>query len=135
EPHALVRREPGNVAALQEDLPLGRLDDASQEVDQRRLAGAVGADQRLARAGRNAEGHAVGREQRPELFYEAARFERRACHAASPRTGLKDKTEPARPAKSQIRTRPINTSATSSAPIQNSQYSGVAAEMTSRRTT
>ncbi len=50
EPHALARRKRRHVATLQQNLPLGRLDDAGQEIDQGGLAGAVGTDQRLTRA-------------------------------------------------------------------------------------
>ena len=133
-PHAAVRREGGDVAALENDLTLGRLDDPGQKIDQRRLARAVGADQRPARARRQAEGHVVGGEQGAETPRESPRLERRRAHAA-PRPAVPGMTsEAARTTASRTRSRPISTSATRSAPIQNSQYSGVAAEITSRST-
>ncbi len=79
----------GDVAPFEEDRALGRLDHAGQQIDQRRLAGAVGADQRLARAGLRAQNDTLSVASRaPNCLMQAARLESRAAHAASPRSGL-----------------------------------------------
>ena len=80
-----------NVATLQENLACGRLDHPGQEIDQRRLAGAVWADQRLTGAGPNRERHIVGRDQRAEMAREAARLQRRRAHA-TPRPAARGAT-------------------------------------------
>src|SRR5271166_3937127 len=134
EPDAPARRERRHAAALQEHFAGGRRDDAGQEIDQGRLAGAVRPDQRLARARLDAEGHLVGRGERAEELDQSARLERRPAHAASPRTGFRVRIAAPRRTKPLIRSRPVSTRTTRSAPIQNSQYSGVAAEMTSLNT-
>src|SRR6185369_12162062 len=48
--HPLMRRKVRDVVALQRDLPFGRVEDTGKQVHQRGLAGAVGPDQRMARA-------------------------------------------------------------------------------------
>ena len=94
----------------QKNPALGRLDHAGQEIDQRRLAGAVGADQRLPGAGRERERDVVGREQGAELPDEPARFQSRTGHAAAPRAAVSrgPRSERAR-TRSCSRSRPTRT--------------------------
>ena len=73
--NALVRGERGDVVAVEEDRPRGRLENAGEQVDQRRLAGAVRSDQGVARAAREVERDVVGRRQAAEALDERARRE------------------------------------------------------------
>src|SRR3984885_12899564 len=123
-----------DVAPRQPDLACGWLDHPGEKVDQRRLAGPVGSDQRLPGAGLNRERHIVGRGQRAEMPREATRLQRWSGHAA-PRLAARGVTRAiSRRGVAAIRSRPASTSMTKASPIQNSQYSGVAAEITSLST-
>ena len=67
------------------DRPRARPQRAGDAVEERRLAGAVRADQHAALAGRDVERHAVDRAQAAEILREAADSERGAGHAATVR--------------------------------------------------
>ncbi len=67
---------------------------AGHQIDQRGLAGAVGADQRVAHAGRQLDGDIGGDDQRAEALVQAARGERRLAHDASS-SALRKRDEPA----------------------------------------
>ena len=110
---AAVTRGGGDVVAAEHDLAGGRGQDASQEIDQRGLAGTVRSDQRLAGAGLEREGDVVGHMQGAEAAVQAADLQR-GGHAfwRQPRSGL----------------RPTIARITSSNPTQNSQYCGVSAD-------
>ena len=123
-----------NIVTLKENLTRGRLDHPSQEIDQRRLAGPVRSDQRLSGARLNRERHTVGRDQRAEMTREATRLERRSAHAAPRPTRRGAANVTSRFGAPAIRSLPASTRMTKANPIQNSQYSGVAAEITSRST-
>src|SRR5580698_1191534 len=123
-----------DVAPMQQDLASGWLDDPSEQIDQRRLAGAVRPDQRLPGTGLNHERHIVGRDQGAEMTHEAARFQRRSAHAAPRRVTRGATRATSRRGAAAIRSRPASTRMTNASPIQNSQYSGVAAEITSLST-
>ena len=132
--HASARRQRGDVFAFQEDRACARLDDPREQIDQRRLAGAVGTDQRLARAGLNRERDVVRCDQAAKSAHEAARLQRGSAHAASSHAAGRFSRSSSHRTRSPKRSRPTRTSTTSSAPIQNSQYSGVALDMTSLST-
>jgi hypothetical protein len=57
-----VRRHAGDVLAVEHDTAGGRLVDAGEHVEERRLAGAVRADQRDDRASRDREVDVVSRD-------------------------------------------------------------------------
>ena len=101
KPHPPARRQRRDVAVFKQNLPLARLDDSRQEIDERRLAGAVRPDQRVTRASLQNEGHFVRGEQRAEPLDEPSRLQRLARITPRPRErvlGAKD--EAARTAKS-----------------------------------
>src|SRR6201986_659803 len=123
-----------DVAPLQPDLAGGRLDYPGEQIDQRRLAGAVRSDQRLPGAGLKRERHVVGRDQGAEMTHEAARLERRRAHAA-PRPATRGATRAiSRRSAAAIRSRPASTRMTKAIPTQNPQYPGAAAETPSLST-
>src|SRR5262249_52746139 len=62
-----VRRQSGHVAPLEGNAPAGGNDLAGDEVEERRLARAVGADDRMKGAGLDAQAHAVDGAERPEV--------------------------------------------------------------------
>ena len=74
-----VRRQAGDVAAVEQDLAGRRRVDARQHVEERGLAGAVGADQADDRPARDDEVDVVARHQAAELL----------AHAPSPRAGCR----------------------------------------------
>ncbi len=125
-------RQRGDVLAGEDDRALARLEHAGQQIDQRRLAGAVGADQRVARAGLERQRHVVGDREAAETPEQAARLQRRA-HGAASRRGAGRSRRASRFSAASTRSRPTVTSATSIRPIQNSQYSGVAPASASRK--
>ena len=76
--HAPMRGERRDVVAVERDRPRGRLEHAGEQVDQRRLAGAVRADQGVARAALDAERDVVGRRQAAEALDQRARLGERS---------------------------------------------------------
>src|ERR1700677_1222358 len=123
-----------NIAPLEPDLPRGRRENPGEEIDERRLAGAVWSDQGLPGAGLNRERHIVGRDQGTETALEATRLERRSAHTIPRRAARGATRAMSRRGAAAIRSRPASTRMTKASPIQNSQYSGVAAEITSLNT-
>ena len=71
EPGDLVRRDLGDVAALEEQLARGRVVEPRDQVEDRRLAGAVGADDGEDLALLDAEAHAVDCLEAAELQRDA----------------------------------------------------------------
>ena len=70
----------GDVVALEQHLALRRQEHAGEEIDEGGLAGAVRADQRVARAGLQAEIDVARGGERAEVLAERAGFEQRFGH-------------------------------------------------------
>ncbi len=77
---ALGLRHGGDVAALEQHLPGGRLEHAGQQVDERGLAGAVRPDQRVTRTGAEREVDVAGGGERAEIDGQLPCFEERRGH-------------------------------------------------------
>ena len=102
-------------------LPELGVQHAGQQVDQRRLARAVGADQRMARALLDAQRDIVGRDDAAEALDE------RAVSSTAQVIGA-----PVRQVQGRIRrSRPTSTSTTRNRPSQKVQYCGVQDEIRS----
>src|SRR5258708_39837335 len=67
----------GDVLAFKQDSPGAWREGARQQVEERGLAGAVRADDRMQRAGLDAQADAVHGGERAEGFAQAVRFEER----------------------------------------------------------
>ena len=79
-------------AILQPDLARIRFVDAREDLDQRRLAGAVLAEKRMHLAGAHLEVHRVERERAPKALGELGRLKqhrRRVCHGIVRPTGFR----------------------------------------------
>src|SRR5262249_31938943 len=76
----------GDVAALEQHVTGARPQHAGEEVDQRGLAGAVGADQGMARGPLEPEIDVAGSGECAEIEAEAAGLEQGLGHARLPRT-------------------------------------------------
>src|ERR1700756_394327 len=137
--HALVHGQIGDVLPFEQDTSRIRLEHTGELVDDRGLAGAVGADQRMARALRDSEREVAGDAQAPEMLFQPDRFQRDShCPSLS---GMA--TAALRPATCAMRrfgshstqrcrrARPTITITTRTTPIQNCQYCGVMVENTS----
>ena len=131
--HPRVHRQIGDVVAFEQDAAAIGLEHAGQQVDDGGLAGAVRADQRVARALLDLE-RQVARDLEPaELLFQPPGFQRDR-HGAS-LSGMA--TAALRPANCRMtrfgahstqrcsRWRPTSTITTSTSPIQNCQYCGV----------
>ena len=70
----------GDVAAGEQHATFGRRQHAGEEIDKRGLAGAVGADQRVARAGFELEVDILHGPERAEIAAERLRFEAGLAH-------------------------------------------------------
>src|ERR1700678_4052172 len=106
-----------NIAPLEPALARGRRENPGEEIDERRLAGAVRSDQGLPGAGLNRERHVVGRNQGAETAYEAARMERRSAHAIRRRAARGARRTTSRRGAAAIRSRPASTRMTKASPI------------------
>src|SRR5262245_20005441 len=127
DPHR--RLEAGDLLAAEEDLPGIRPQHAGHQVDQGRLAGAVRADQRVARTLRQHEVDAARDHERAEALVEPTGGEHRHGHARFRRHDAPSRMSPPRiPLGRSI------TTATSSNPIQKYQYCGLTPENWSRAT-
>ena len=87
--HALVLRKRGDPLVAQEHVARGRRERAGQQVDERRLAGAVRPDQRVPRAVRKGERDVAVRAECAELLREPRRAQRGRhvlAHAARSRS-------------------------------------------------
>src|SRR6185437_5461394 len=80
------RRRPlaRDVAALVEDAPGGRPQELGQEIEDGRLAGAVGADERMDRAAPDAQIDLLHGGKAAKLLRETARLEDRLVHLVLP---------------------------------------------------
>src|SRR5207249_4596472 len=81
EPSAVDRRglRARDFLAVEPDRAPRWRETAADQVEQRRLAGAVGADERVALARRDIEGHAADDRRRAELLVDVAELERAGC--------------------------------------------------------
>ncbi len=79
-----MRRQRRDVLALQHDRAGGRLEQAAYETEQRRLAGAIGSDDRVPLALDHGKVDAADDLGRPEALLQALEFDLCAAHAAAP---------------------------------------------------
>ena len=84
EPNALMRRQRGDVLAVENDAAVGRFQDAGQKVDHGGLAGAVRSDQRVARALLDRQRKIMGGNDAAEALFEAYGFEDRHDFSVRP---------------------------------------------------
>src|SRR5690606_3718244 len=112
-----------DVLAVHQDAPGRGRKDAGEQVDQRGLAGAVGADQGMAGALRDRERDAVGRGDAAEAAGEVVRLQHDRRH---------DRLQYQVHGRSS-RSRPTITSTTRKSPSQKVQYCGVMVEKMSCR--
>ena len=104
-----VRRQAGDVVAIEPDRAGARLQRAGEQVDQGRLAGAVRADQRVAGAELDLERDLVGGNDAAEALDEAARLEHgRSLRSSPPPTTTaaaagRGRRSPARPGTGRSR--------------------------------
>ena len=136
--HALVHGQVRDVLAFEQDAARVRLEHAGELVDDRGLAGAVRADQRVAGALLDLQRQIARDAQAAELLFEILGFERDGHESLSGTA-----TTALRPATCLMirfgtystqrcrRWRPTSTITTSTRPIQNCQYCGVMVENTS----
>src|SRR6185312_9106709 len=118
--HAPVGLQPRDVLIAEEDLARRGDEHAREQVDERGLARAVGADERMAGAHGKREAHAAYRDKPAEALHQPLgaqrrrhrRFHRAAIASSPPMTPLRAK----------------NTKTTSSRPSQNCQYTGLMPE-------
>src|SRR5262249_6282479 len=111
-----LRRERRDVVLIEQDLPAVGSNEPGDQVDQRRLAGAVRADQRMASARRQVELDATGDDEGAEALVQTPRRQRPTAHARLRAAGMRRTNPPRMPFGRKI------TTATSSAPIQKYQY-------------
>ena len=79
----LVLRQARDPLLREEDLARGRRIDAGQQIDERGLAGAIGSDQRVARAGRQREADLARRLEAAPVLRQPRRTQR-GIHGAAP---------------------------------------------------
>ena len=91
-----MHRQRGDVAAVEKDAAGVGRDQAGNLVDQRGLAGAVGADHGVQFAGRDVERHVVGDDQRAELLAQLLEAQHRFSHAAGSHSFCATPTRPPR---------------------------------------
>ena len=115
----LLRRQRGDVGAVERDASGVRPQHPGHQIDQRRLAGAVRADQRVARAGRQCQFDVGGDDQRAEAFAQAAGGQRDLAHGLSFRRDESRDSPPRMPPGNSI------TTAIKISPIQKYQYCGL----------
>ena len=128
--YALIRRQRRDVLAAEQNAPGIRRQHPGYQIDQRRLAGAVGADQRIARAGRQAQLDVGGDHKRAEALVDAARGKRNPkaglIHGFAFNRAASRESPPRIPLGSSV------TTAMSNSPIQKYQYCGFNPEKRSR---
>src|SRR5487761_944091 len=112
-------RQRRDVGAVEQNTAVIRLENAGDEIDGARLAGAIGADERLTRAVAEAEIDAIGDGQCAEAFAQTAGFERRrrrgSAHRRRPNSAPTRSTMPSTPPRANV------TISTSNRPIQKYQ--------------
>ena len=121
-PHALLRRQRGDVGAVEQDTAGVRPQHSGHQVDQRGLAGAVGADQRIAHAGREIKLDVGGDNEGAEALVESVGGQRDVAHGFS-FTRRVNSDRPPRIPFGNNRTTAIRMS-----PIQKYQYCGLRPE-------
>jgi hypothetical protein len=116
-----VRRQAGDVGAVEDDAAAVRRELPAELRHQRRLAGAVGADEGVDLAARDLQVDAIGRDQAAEALLEAAHVEQRRVDRGS-RGGHGAGAFAARRARRPTSPwRAKRTTASSTQPVQNSQ--------------
>ena len=80
EPRNIGRREAGDVLTLEPDAPTRWLEKLGEQVEAGGFAGSVRADERVNRAARNAQAHAVHRYEASELLGQVLGLEDRLTH-------------------------------------------------------
>ena len=96
---AAVGRHRADLGALQPDAPRGGLEVAGEQVDERRLARAVGPEQRVQLAASERDVDALAGGQAAEEAREAARLEDSLSHRGPRRTGSGARVAPDAPAR------------------------------------
>src|SRR5690349_886364 len=81
-----MRRQAGEALALQANFAGTRRVDTGDEIDQRRLAGAIGPDEAADLAGGDADRDVFRRRQSAEAFGEALGLEQRRHQTSRPRS-------------------------------------------------
>ena len=127
-PHAGGGRLCGDVVAIEQDLPGVGLQHARQEVDQRRLARAIGADEGVALALGQGKGDVAGDHQRAERLVDPLSGEGGGHESRCHDLGASREAPPSSPLGRNT------TTAISSMPIQKYQYCGLTPEKWSRAT-
>src|SRR5450631_1651304 len=123
-----------DVFAVELDAPARGCEDASEQVDERRLAGAVGTDEGVPRSRLDGDREVLRRGDSAEALLEAMSAENGRRHRVSGALGLLVRCNSfsrSSRAGSASRSLPTSTMATSIIPIQNCQYCGVHEESTS----
>jgi hypothetical protein len=134
EAHALVRLEPGDRRAVEQDVAARWAQHAGEQVDEGGLAGAVGADQGVAGALANRDRDRIRRHDAAEPLVETAGFKhgrfRSLRHGHTPLSGFAAEAErrssrigsiSTKLIQPPMRSRPMITMATRRSPIQNCQ--------------
>src|ERR1700723_3036635 len=137
--NAAMHRQIGDVVTFKQNAPGIGLEHAGQEVNHGGLAGAVGADQRMAGALLDPERQIARDLEAAELFFESLCFQRDGHGASLSETATTALAPPnCRMIRFGIhstqrcrRSRPTSTITTSTRPIQNCQYCGVKFEKNS----
>src|SRR5262249_15066220 len=125
--HALVRAQMRDLLAIEKNSPPCRLQDASEQIDKRGLAGPIRADQCVPRAFLYAKGNSVCRNDAAEALQEAEGLQGRH-HPQGPSL-TRGRLRPARQSRRAMslrkgrvqllkRSRPTRTITTSTRPIQ-----------------
>src|SRR5262249_20866994 len=114
--HALVLRKRGDSFVAEEYVARRRHERAGEEIDERRLAGAVRSDQRMTHAVRKRKRDVAVRPERTERFGETRGAERRRGHARVPRRRSRNVAMAPR-----MPPRANSTTTTSRSPSQNCQ--------------
>src|SRR5271166_1374354 len=93
EPRALVRGQADEIDAVEDDAARIRLMEPAHQVEQRRLAGPVRADDRKHAAARSSERNIAHRLHAAEPFVQTLRAQQRLPASAVQRSGMRRKTE------------------------------------------
>src|SRR6185369_9700201 len=83
QPADFMRAQAGDVAAAEQHLPGIWLEQAGDQVKQRCLAGAIGADDRMQLTARQCQAQVVDRGETAESARQIASFEHRCCHCST----------------------------------------------------
>ena len=121
-----MRLQARDVVAVEQDASRGRRQNAADQIDDRRLAGAVRPDERMTRALRELERHVSGCGDATEALLQRMCREDGFAHRST--LVSRRPTRNSRRNGAVRRSRPVTISTTNTAPIQNCQYCGVHAE-------